>query len=69
VCFFGIILFPVYFLFLRGIGFLLGYLVVVGVYGFGFMRYICPVCATRHVCPGGQSSMKLNEMLGSKNNQ
>jgi hypothetical protein len=67
ISFFGIILFPMYFLFVQGIGYLIGYLVIVLAYGTAFMLLICPVCATRNVCPGGQTSDQLFNLFGWKN--
>jgi hypothetical protein len=64
--FFGIILFPLYFMYLQSIIYLFGYLVIVVVYGAAFMLFVCPVCATRHVCPGGQTAVKLQEKIGSR---
>ncbi|MBN1538430.1 MAG: hypothetical protein JW908_16970 [Anaerolineales bacterium] len=66
IAFFGIILFPMYFIFQRSVGYLLIYIGIVLVYAVGFMGYICPVCATRHVCPGGQTSTKLRKMVFGK---
>lgn len=59
----GIILFPVYFLYRLGVGWLLAYLGVVLLYAAGFLGFICPVCATRSVCPGGQAAVKLRKSL------
>ncbi len=66
VCFFGIILFPVYFLFVHGFLYLLGYLGVVVAYGLFFTLFICPVCGTRHICPGGQAAVKIQEAIASR---
>ena len=63
VGFFGIILFPVYFLYVENVVFLVGYVGIAVVYGVLFMLYICPVCATRHVCPGGQTAVQMREAL------
>jgi hypothetical protein len=62
--FFGIILFPMYFLWIQDIVYLLAYIGIVVVYGVLFTLYICPVCGTRHICPGGQMAVKLKEVLG-----
>jgi hypothetical protein len=59
----GIILFPVYFLYELNILFVLAYLGIVVVYALCFLLFICPVCGTRHVCPGGQTAMKLREAI------
>ncbi len=65
VSFFGIILFPMYFLYLQNIVFLLVYIGIVIVYGAVFTLFVCPVCGTRHVCPGGQAAVKLREKISS----
>ncbi len=65
VCFFGIILFPIYFLYLHSIVLLLAYIGIVVVYGSVFTLFVCPVCGTRHICPGGQAAVKLREKIGS----
>ena len=59
----GIIVLPLYFLYQLHIAFLLIYLVVVMVYAVTFLWLICPVCATRRVCPGGQTSTRLRNMF------
>ena len=69
VCFFGIILFPLYFLYRHSLWFLLGYLFVVGGYATAFLLLICPVCATRKVCPGGQTAVQLQKALKRSNSQ
>ena len=61
VSFFGIILFPTYFLYVQNIIYLLGYIGIVILYWVVFTLYICPVCGTRHICPGGQMSVKIRE--------
>jgi hypothetical protein len=63
--FFGIILFPLYFLYVQGIAYLLGYIGIVFVYWLAFTLFICPVCGTRHVCPGGQTAIKIREAIDS----
>ena len=65
VCFFGIILFPIYFLYIQSIFYLLVYIGIVAIYGTLFTLYICPVCSTRHICPGGQAAVKLREKIDS----
>ena len=64
--FFGIIFFPMYFLYTQGILYLLGYIGIVAIYGVAFTLLICPVCGTRHVCPGGQAAVKLREAIDSR---
>jgi hypothetical protein len=65
VSFFGIILFPLYFLYVKNIVYLLGYIGLVVVYGSMFTLFICPVCGTRHICPGGQTAVKLRAAIDS----
>jgi hypothetical protein len=65
VSFFGIILFPMYFLYVQGIVYLLGYIGIVVVYGLMFTLFICPVCGTRYVCPGGQTAAKMRAAIDS----
>ncbi len=64
--FLGIIVLPMYFLYLLSLSALLGYLAIVLAYAAGFLWMICPVCATRHVCPGGQTAMKLHSLVTGK---
>jgi hypothetical protein len=59
----GIIILPLYFLYRLHIAFLLIYLVVVLAYAVAFLWLICPACATRQVCPGGQISTKLRDKI------
>lgn len=59
--FLGAILFPVYFLFRIGPVWMLAYLAAAGLYAVGFIRWICPHCATRKICPGGQLAVRLRE--------
>lgn len=59
----GIILLPLYFLVQQGVGYLLAYVGIVLVYAAAFLGLICPACGTRHVCPGGQVSTKLRQMI------
>lgn len=61
--FLGIIVLPIYFLYQLGLVYLLTYLGVVLIYAASFLWLICPVCGTRHVCPGGQTALKLRDML------
>ena len=65
--FFGIIILPIYFLYQQNPDYLLIYLGVALVYAVSFLWLICPVCYTRHVCPGGQTSTKLREIIKGKN--
>ena len=62
--FFGIILFPLYFLFNTNWLFALGYFLVVVVYWLVYSFLICPVCATRFKCPGGQMAMSMRKAIG-----
>ena len=64
--FFGIILFPVYFLYMESVAYLLSYVGIVVVYGTLFTLFICPACGTRHVCPGGQTAVKIREAIDSR---
>lgn len=57
--FFGFILFPVYFIYRQSFVYALIYVCIVAVYALCFLLFICPVCGTRHVCPGGQTAMQL----------
>ena len=57
--FVGIIVFPVYFIYKLNAIYMVVYLGIVIVYALCFLRFICPVCGTRHVCPGGQTAVKL----------
>ena len=59
----GIILLPLYFLYHQGVGYLLVYVGIVLVYAVAFLGLICPACATRYVCPGGQASTRLRKTL------
>lgn len=61
--FFGIILFPVYFLYKSGLLYFLVYLGIVAFYTILFMLLICPFCETRHICPGGQSATALRNFI------
>lgn len=64
--FLGIIVLPIYFLYQQGLVYLLVYLGIVLIYAASFLWWICPVCGTRHVCPGGQTSTKLRELFVRK---
>lgn len=59
----GIIVLPLYFLYQWHIASLLIYLGIVVIYAVAFLGLICPACATRQVCPGGQASTKLRDRL------
>jgi hypothetical protein len=61
--FLGIIVFPMHFLYQQSLTLLLIYIAIVLFYAAGFLGFICPVCGTRHVCPGGQTSTKLREII------
>ncbi|MBN1440753.1 MAG: hypothetical protein JW929_15205 [Anaerolineales bacterium] len=64
--FLSIIVLPMYFIYQQSAIYLLVYLGIVLVYAASFFWWICPVCGTRHVCPGGQTSTKLRELLKQK---
>ncbi len=68
IAFFGIILYPLYFLFQAGIRYLIFYLTVVLLYAGVFLIRICPVCAIREKCPGGQTSTALLYIFNSEEN-
>jgi hypothetical protein len=57
------VLTPMYPLFELGLLYLLTYVGAAVVYALCFLAFICPVCATRHVCPGGQAATKLRESI------
>ena len=61
--FFGVILFPIYFLYRQSFVYMLIYLGIVAVYALCFLLLICPVCGTRHVCPGGQTATQLRDRI------
>jgi hypothetical protein len=63
VNFFGVILFPIYFIYRQSLVYVLIYVGIVAVYALCFLLFICPVCATRHVCPGGQTAMQLKNKI------
>lgn len=62
----GIAVLPVPFLYGQGLVYLLAYLGIVVVYAVAFLWWICPVCATRQVCPGGKAATKLRETMARK---
>lgn len=55
----SLILFPLYWLFIYHIVAFVGYLLIIILYAFAFLITICPACAIRDTCPGGQTSNKL----------
>lgn len=55
----GLIVFPLYWLFIYNIILFVGFLLMVMLYAIAFLLLICPVCATRNTCPGGIASSKL----------
>lgn len=59
----GIFLFPVPFLYRQNIIYLLTYAGIALAYIGGFLGLVCPVCATREVCPAGQISTKIREEI------
>jgi hypothetical protein len=65
----GIIVLPFYFLYQQSVFALIGYLGIVLVYSACFLWFICPVCATRQVCPGGQVSTKIRYMVKGNDSQ
>jgi hypothetical protein len=62
----GIVFLPVPFLYQQALVYLLAYLGIVVVYAAAFLWWICPVCATRQVCPGGQAATKLRQVITGK---
>jgi hypothetical protein len=62
----GIVILPVPFLYQQGLVYFLAYLGIVVAYAAAFLWWICPVCATRQVCPGGQAATKLREAITRK---
>jgi len=62
----GIVFVPVWFVYQQGVVYLLVYLGIVLAYTASFLWLICPACAIRHVCPGGQTSTRLRERITSK---
>jgi len=63
VGFLGIIILPIYFLYQLNMVYMLIYLGIVLVYAISFLWLICPVCGTRYICPGGQTSTKLRDII------
>ena len=63
VSFFGIILFPLYFIYRLSFVYMLIYVAIVAVYTVCFLLFICPACGTRHVCPGGQAALQLRDRI------
>jgi hypothetical protein len=61
--FFGVILFPVYFIYRLGLLTLLIYVGIVVLYALCFLLFICPACGARRVCPGGQTAVQLRDRL------
>jgi hypothetical protein len=59
----GIILLPIPFIYQVHILLALAYLVLVLVYTAAFLGFICPACAIKHACPGGQASTALHRLL------
>lgn len=62
-CFFAVILFPIYFIYRQSFVYMLIYVGIVAVYALCFLLFICPVCGTRHVCPGGQTAMQVKDRI------
>jgi hypothetical protein len=58
-----LVIFPLYWLFQYHIVAFIGYLLGIMVYAFAFLLTICPVCASRELCPGGQMSIKLERKM------
>ena len=63
----GLILFPLYWLFIYHIVAFVGYLLIIIIYAFAFLLLICPACAIRDTCPGGKVSGKLIEIRLKEN--
>ena len=63
VDFFGIILFPMYFLFTLGIGYLVGYILLIAAYAVGMFLLICPTCGACEACPGGQTAIWIHDIV------
>lgn len=57
--FFGLILFPVYFMYKLNPTYVLIYCVIILLYFMGMMLLICPFCGAKNVCPGGQTASRL----------
>lgn len=58
----ALIVFPLYWLFVYHIVAFVGYLIIIIIYAFAFLLTICPACAIRDTCPGGQASNKLRKV-------
>ncbi len=61
--FFGIIFFPMYFIYRLSVVYLLAYLSIVVAYALGMLVLICPVCGARDACPGGQTAVQLRGLI------
>ena len=59
--FLGIFFLPVYFIYLYCVTYFVLYVAVLIAYGVLFLRFICPVCCTNKVCPGGKFALKLKK--------
>lgn len=53
LCWLGMIVLPLYWLYLISVGLAVGYVIFHAVYFVVFALTICPVCAIRNTCPGG----------------
>jgi hypothetical protein len=47
----GLIVFPLYWLFVYHVVAIIGFLIGILIYGFAFLMIICPACASRESCP------------------
>ena len=63
LAFASIIFFPIYFLYQQNLSFVVVYLMIVLVYAFIFLGWVCPVCATRRLCPGGQLAERIRKAI------
>ncbi len=61
MAFLNIFLLPIYFIYLYSLTYFILYVVILLIYGALFLWYICPVCCTNKVCPGGRLAMKLRK--------
>lgn len=59
----AVIVFPVYFIYQLNVTWLLAYLALATAYVLCFLLFICPVCATRQLCPLGQTGVKLQRTI------
>ncbi len=59
VAFLGMPFFPLYWLARLGILYAVGYFLIHIVYYIIFLKYVCEVCAIRHICPGGRFREKV----------